>query len=249
MSLYFDKIKNEFQRIKSLGFVKSNRSSKNDGAIGNTFEDYLGVRENNLKDPDFAGFEVKSKRELTNSYLSLFTKSPSLPKGANAYLKNTFGKNDEDFPLLKKLNSSVFGHRWNSLYDKYSLKLNVERTAEKLILLVKDNEDNLVSDIVHWEFSALKKASKKISSLFFVSASSNKIEGIEYFHFNSAKVFLNFDFDKFLTAIENGSIMFDIRIGSYKSGKHIGKPHDHGSSFRIKRENINQLYEQVYEIE
>ena len=68
-------------------------------------------------------------------------------------------------------------------------------------------------------------------------------------HFNSAKVFLNFDFDKFLTAIENGSIMFDIRIGSYKSGKHIGKPHDHGSSFRIKREKINQLYEQVYEIE
>ena len=117
MSLDFNKIKNEFQRIKSLGFVKSNRSSKNDGAIGNTFEDYLGVRENNLKDPDFAGFEVKSKRELTSSYLSLFTKSPSSPKGANAYLKNTFGKNDEDFIKLKKLNSSVFGHRWNSLYD------------------------------------------------------------------------------------------------------------------------------------
>lgn len=109
MSLDFDKIKNEFQRIKSLGFVKSNRSSKNDGAIGNTFEDYLGVRENNLKDPDFAGFEVKSKRELTSSYLSLFTKSPSSPKGANAYLKNTFGKNDEDFPLLKNLIARLSG--------------------------------------------------------------------------------------------------------------------------------------------
>lgn len=249
MSLDFDKVKNEFQRIKLLGFVKSNRSNKNDGAIGNTFEDYLGVRENNLKDPDFAGFEVKSKRELTSSYLSLFTKSPSSPRGANAYLKNTFGKADEDFPLLKKLNSSVFGHRWNSLYSAFSLKLQVNRKAEKLILLVKDNDGNLVSDVVYWEFSALKKAARKIASLFFVSASSNKIEGTEYFHFNSAKVFLNFDFNKFLDTIENGAIMFDIRIGSYKSGKRIGKAHDHGSSFRIKRENIGQLYEKVYELE
>ena len=118
-----------------------------------------------------------------------------------------------------------------------------------MILLVKDISDNLISDVVCWEFSALKKASQKISSLFFVSASSNKIEGLEYFHFNSAKVFLNFDFDKFLAAIENGAIMFDIRIGSYKSGKRFGKAHDHGSSFRIKRENISQLYEKIFDLE
>ena len=84
--------------------------------------------------------------------------------------------------------------------------------------------------------------------MFFVSASSEKSDGIEYFHFNSAKVFLDFDFDKFLTALEKGYIMFDIRIGSYKSGKNFGKPHDHGSSFRVKRENIEQLYKQVFEL-
>jgi MvaI/BcnI restriction endonuclease family len=250
MTLDFNKINNEFLRIKSLGFVKSNRTAKNDGAIGNTFEDYLGVLENNLKDPDFAGFEVKSKRELTSSYLSLFTKSPSAPRGANAYLKNNFGKNDEDFPELKKLNSSVFAHRWNSLYDKNKLKLSVNRAEEKIILLVNDNNDNLVSDCVHWTFANIQKAAaKKLSSLFFVSATSKKEESIEHFHYNSAKVFLNFDFDKFLTALENGFIMFDIRIGSYKSGKYFGKPHDHGSSFRVKRENIGQLYQSVFEID
>jgi hypothetical protein len=249
MSLDFNKINNEFLRIKSLGFIKSNRTAKNDGAIGNTFEDYLGVQENNLKDPDFAGFEVKSKRELTSSYLSLFTKSPSGPKGANAYLKNTFGKPDEDFPEVKKLNSSVFAHRWNSLYDKNKLKLEINRSEEKIVLLVKDIEDNLVSDNVYWTFEHIKKAAaKKMSSLFFVSATSKKEEGIEYFHYNSAKVFLDFDFEKFLVALENGFIMFDIRIGSYKSGKYFGKPHDHGSSFRVKRENISQLYTKVFEI-
>lgn len=248
MSLDFNKINSEFLRIKNLGFVKSNRTAKNDGAIGNTFEDYLGVRENNLKDPDFAGFEVKSKRELTSSYLSLFTKSPSAPKGANAYLKNNFGKPDEDFPEVKKLNSSVFAHRWNSLYEKNKLKLDVRHNEEKIVLLVNDINDNLVSDNVYWSFADIQKASKKISSLFFVSATSKKEDGIEYFHYNSAKVFLDFDFNKFLVAVEKGYIMFDIRIGSYKSGKNFGKPHDHGSSFRVKRENIEQIYTRVFEI-
>ena len=47
----------EFQRIKNLGFVKSNRPNNRDGGIGNTFEDYLGVQENNLREADFEGFE------------------------------------------------------------------------------------------------------------------------------------------------------------------------------------------------
>ena len=35
-----EKIKNEFERIKNLGFIKSNRVKNKDGGIGNTFEDY-----------------------------------------------------------------------------------------------------------------------------------------------------------------------------------------------------------------
>ena len=46
-----EKIKLEFERIKNLGFIKSTRQNNRDGGIGNTFEDYLGVEENNLKDP------------------------------------------------------------------------------------------------------------------------------------------------------------------------------------------------------
>jgi len=36
--------------------------------------------------------------------------------------------------------------------------------------------------------------------------------------------------------------MFDIRIGVYHSGKSAGRTHDHGSGFRIKRENFNEIY-------
>lgn len=61
-----DKVKiiKEFNRIKDLGFIKSNRSHNT--GIGKTFEDHLGVIENNDRLPDFAGFEVKSQRALTS---------------------------------------------------------------------------------------------------------------------------------------------------------------------------------------
>ena len=45
-----EKVSNEFKRIKALGFIPSNRPNNKDGGIGNTFEDHLGVLENNLKD-------------------------------------------------------------------------------------------------------------------------------------------------------------------------------------------------------
>ena len=45
---------NEFNRIKALGYLKSRRTHNT--GIGKTFEDYLGVDENNNKAPDFAGF-------------------------------------------------------------------------------------------------------------------------------------------------------------------------------------------------
>ena len=42
--------------------------------------------------------------------------------------------------------------------------------------------------------------------------------------------------------------MFDIRIGVYQTGKYKGKPHDHGSGFRIKPENLKELYDNYLKI-
>ena len=43
--------------------------------------------------------------------------------------------------------------------------------------------------------------------------------------------------------------MFDIRIGSYKTGLKRGKPHDHGSGFRVKRDFLKELFEYYIEVE
>jgi hypothetical protein len=54
------KIREEFFRIKGLGFLMNVKEDSNDGGAGNTFESHLGVQENNKKDPDFEDFEVES---------------------------------------------------------------------------------------------------------------------------------------------------------------------------------------------
>lgn len=55
--------------------------------------------------------------------------------------------------------------------------------------------------------------------------------------------------EKFLEMLDKGLIMFDIRMGSYKSGPKMGKPHDHGSAFRILEANISSLYAEKEVIE
>lgn len=51
----------QFRKVKKLGFVKSKR--RNNTGVGKTFEDYIGVVENNIDEPDLAGYEIKSHRK------------------------------------------------------------------------------------------------------------------------------------------------------------------------------------------
>jgi hypothetical protein len=241
--------KAEYYRIRNLGFIKCTRPKNIDGGIGNTFEDYLGVRENNLKLPDFKDFEVKSQREMTSSYVTLFTKSASAPRSANRILKDAYGKPDPAFPKFNSLHTSIFAHRTNSVYGLYKMRLFVNFNEQKLCLEVYDNKDNLLSNVVYWDFETLEAASNKLRKLAVVTAEVKKVLGESYFYYNKASIYLGFTFEKFMNFLNEGHIMFDIRVGVYKSGKKMGKVHDHGSSFRIKREKIEDLYDIKLDLE
>ena len=52
-----------YKQIKSEGFIEITR--KGDGKYGNTFEDLLGLVENNLKTPDIDGFEIKDSTDFS----------------------------------------------------------------------------------------------------------------------------------------------------------------------------------------
>ncbi len=231
-----------FLQVRNLGFVKSRR--KNNTGIGKTFEDYIGVVENNIDEPDLFGYEIKSHREETASYITLFTKSPNFPSRANSYLKDRFGVPYDDNPALKKLHTSMFASRFNTFGSGLSFRLVNDRMRGIVKIGVYDVvSKELIDDSVGYTYDCLEKVlKKKLKDLFYVTAERKFIDEDEYFFFSKAEIYSNPSIDKFLELLDRGLIMFDIRIGSYKSGRNIGKAHDHGSGFRILESNLRLLF-------
>jgi hypothetical protein len=130
-----EKIKAEFIRISRLGYVENIKRDINDGAAGNTFEHHLGVTENNLKEADYDGFEIKTKKWLGKSATpySLFTLKPSYPLDGDNYMRENWGVYDKRYPTIKRFSTSVFASRWCNVYKKNWLRLEVNRDEQKQI--------------------------------------------------------------------------------------------------------------------
>ena len=236
--------KKDFLAIKEKGFVASNRS--HDTGIGKTFEDLMLVTENNNHLPDYKGIlELKSKRALSESMFTLFTKSPSFPKGVNSRIREKYGKPDQKFPNCKVVHSSIFGTKFNNFLGKYGFKIEVDNLAEKISMLVKNlaTDEILEKDIYH-SFSDLKAIiDSKCKYIAIIYADTKNETGTEFFHFTKAILLTGLDFSKFVNLIEKGIIVYDLRLGVYSSGKNAGKPHDHGSGFRVLKRHLNQVFQ------
>ncbi len=232
-----------FRQVEKLGFVPSNR--RHNTGIGKTFEDYIGVVENNIDEPDLFGFEVKSHRELATSYVTLFTKAPVFPQKANAYLKDRYGVSDPQNADLKKLHVSMFASKYTLAYGTYNFRLINDRDNAVIRIGVFDPMNNRLIDMsAGYTYKSLEEIlKKKLKNLFYVNAETTLIDMKEHFHFNRAEIFTNPTLEQFLKLIDEGVIMYDIRIGSYRSGRNYGKAHDHGSGFRILERNIHLLFE------
>jgi len=246
-----DKFVKAFEYVRSLGRVKTNR--KGNTGIGKTLEDIIGVEENNLDAPDLHGYEIKSQRNLSSSYVTLFTKAPTYPKRVNNTLRLDYGSYDERFPDIKVLHTSVFATRWNSHKSGYSYRLQVDESESKVSLKIREaSSENIIKSDIFWDAQTLNKIfSDKLQNLAFIQAHNETINGEEYFLFEKCTLFHGVSLQKFLAQTNEGNIMFDIRIGAYKNinkPKTYGKTHDHGSGFRIKREKLALLYDTVIEI-
>jgi MvaI/BcnI restriction endonuclease family len=238
------KIVAEFNRIKNLEFIKSNRIGNT--GIGKTFEDYLGVKENNLKDPDFEGFEVKSKRKLSTSLTTWFTQNPTSPKGINAILRERFG-----YKVLgidhNELHTTPNYGKYNVCKELFGFKVEINEDCERIELHIKNLKNGDIEfDNIYWSFDNLRDAiNAKLTNLFLVKALKDIREDGEYFHYTEASVYFGGgDFDKFLQFIKEGKIKIDIRLGTDKDNK----PHDHGTGFRVDPKHLVDLYCEELEI-
>lgn len=231
-----------FKDICSRGWIETTRHG--DQCLGNTFEDLIGVVENNKKEADYHGIELKTHRSYTSSMVSLFSKSPSHPKSVNSYLREKYGIISENNDQ-KILNTTVAGNKFNSHRGGYKFKVDVDRSSSKIWLIIKNMANNeIVEDKengkkVNWDFSVLTSSlDKKLKKIAIIYGDEKDDIEKHYVKYTKMLLLTGLSLDKMLTAIERGELMIDIRIGVYASGKNKGKTHDHGTAFRIKLKHL-----------
>ena len=229
MTITLRKLKEQLEKIKAMGFVKTHRA--HDTGIGKTLEDLLGIKENNLRLPDVGDVELKAKRIDSGSMLTVATKSPE-PKGINKVLFEKYKYLDKEGKY--NLHSTVCGSRKNPQLFKVVFE------GEKLVL------KNKFKMAVYWPISifddVLKAKSDKILLAFAETKGERKTKN-EKFHFTEAYLLSNLNINKFKSAVESDKLKIDIRIGVYRSGKNKGKYHDHGTGFRINKRDFLHLFD------
>jgi len=237
-----ERLVEDLKEISKKGFVRSERS--HDTGIGKTLEEHLGVTENNLKAPDYMNLiEVKAKRNMSISMFTMFTKSPSYPRGANGIILDKYGYPDEQFPSLKELHTTISATDFNTVRNGFGFKAEVSRPERRVYVKIKDlKTGKIFDDVIYYTFEDLEKAFKKCKSIAAVGADHKEIDGKEHFHFTDVTIWYLIGIENLINAIERGYVLIDIRLGVFRSGEKYGKLHDHGTGFRINSSDIGKLF-------
>jgi len=261
-----DELISKIKDIIESGWHKSIKriiDIRNDGAVGNTLEELLGIKENNLPIPNAREWELKGQRKNSRSLITLkhIEPSPRAAKIVCQILLPYYGWQHRS--AGKRYPQSEMSFRSTTSGDKFTnrgFKIEVDRKSFKLRFIFDPSEvdirDPNISDWLesvnkriglgplnpepYWGFEDLKYAiGEKIKNCFYVVADTKIQHGHEYFKYEHLLILSGFSFDKFLDCIDRGLILidFDARTG-----------HNHGTKFRIRQNNWIYLYDQIEKV-
>lgn len=247
---------NELNAIAKKGWIANARQGNN-GGIGNTLEDLLGIEENNLPIPNAAEWELKSQRLNTSSLTTLFHTEPS-PRAIRfvpQVLLTQYGWAHQEAGKRYSENEMSFRQtiHGNSPSDR-GFMVKIDRDERKVLISfdyksvsprhsdwLKSVENRIgleqLNPQPYWGFDDLEhKAGTKLLNCFYVQAEVKKENGQEFYHYCKVMMLQKFNFKGFLSQIEKGNILvdFDARTG-----------HNHGTKFRMRQNCFPELYEKV----
>lgn len=238
-------LKKKFNAIEEKGWIRATSNGR--GNIGMTFEKELGIIPNQFEIPDFAGIEIKTKQDDTTPFITLFSATFD---GKYLFemkrIAETYGEFDKFFVdkkiLYRAVNSSFFSDVGNGI----KFKIDVSYEDKKVYLLVYDCKNKLIERQSYWTFDLLKeKLERKLSYLALVSAKRSFAGDKTYFYYYDIKFMQLKSFDTFLELLDSGKIYVYFKFGVYRSGSRIGNSCDHGTSFDIRRNDLDKLFSHI----
>jgi len=246
----------KLKEISAMGFVPNARKG-NTGGIGNTLEDLLGIKENNLPIPNAAEWELKTQRFNSTSLTTLFHVEPSprairfvpqvllpkygwahqedgkkYPKGEMSYRQTIHGnsRSDRGFKV-------VINRKERKILISFDAKNVDSRHKSWLKSVGKRVGLGELNPQPYWGFDDLEhKIGTKLLNAFYVQAEVKIERKKERYHYTKVMMLQKFSFEGFLKALEEGKILvdFDARTG-----------HNHGTKFRMRQDCLPMLYEKI----
>jgi len=240
--------------------VKETKDSRNDGAVGNTLEMLLGIKENNLPIPNVREWELKGQRSHTSSLTTLkhIEPSPNALKIVPNILLPYYGwKHKQAGVKYPETEMSFRSTTSAKEFTRRGFRILVDRNQAKVRFMFDSSKVNTSQPEVkswlasvgqrvglgpfqpepYWGFEDLRYAvGEKIKNCFYVVADSKVEGGRECFLYKKLFLLEGFSFDNFVKCLEVGVVLvdFDARTG-----------HNHGTKFRIKQGYWRSLYSEV----
>jgi len=246
----------ELKKIAAKGWVKNKRHG-NHGGVGNTLEDLLGIKENNLPIPNAAEWELKTHRIGSASLITLLHAEPSprairfvpaillpkygwkhkeagkrYPKTEKSFRQTISGLSPSDRGFIVKVNRKE--KKVMISFDASRVESRHSSWLKRVKKLVGAGELDLQP---YWGFGDLKHAAGvKLLNSFYVQAEVKRERGKEQYRYTKIMMLKGFNFEGLLKAIGAGDLYvdFDARTG-----------HNHGTKFRMREAKLPELYKEV----
>lgn len=232
----------------------------NDGNQGNTLEALLGVAENNLQLPDLGQIELKSQKNETGSFITLFHKEPLPSASVPKIIKSLGWKHQKAGTKYgadeMRFSSTTYGHKYtnrgfrieltedriNFVYDP-----NFVKREGKDLSRIYNNLGEWMDDVskrdlhyskvmpAYWIRKEFEKICiSKLNNTLMCYCDTKQIEGEHYYKFTDAVIYSNFKSENLEKLFLKGAIVMDFDARTN---------HNHGVKLRVKKANLSDLFE------
>lgn len=242
----FNNLLEKFKKINKQGYIKSITPAKN--GCGITLEYLLNSTGGDFCIPDFEDIELKAIRNYDFADFDLFNASPD---GKHVFpsqwIADKYGYPDKDYRNINVFKGNIYGTHLNNIGLFNNFKLRVDKENKKIFLEIYDYYKRLTNSDIYWDFDSLKeKLERKLQKLAIINVDKLYSNKEYYYFYRSIKFYKLKSFESFVDLIEKGYIFVTFKTGVGKSGKYEGKFQDHGTAFRISKNNIDKLYNRIY---
>lgn len=235
----FNILRKKFIYIKNLGLIKSLRNGPT--GLGYTFETLLDKKEDSFSLPDFNGIEIKTKLGYSKSPMTLFNLVPKRKnESAIKYILDNYSWKN------KTNNTSIFSSElYSTQYvskNNFNFKIFVNYIETKIV--IKSYKNNMFyENVCYWDFRDLERTLKrKLTYLAIIFGYPYKKYGVLHYKYLKMNTYKLKGFFEFLKLIENDKII----IKFYVKRNLDQKIENHGISFRINNDHIEELFTKLY---